>query len=100
MKFSPKRSLQLEKLRSKLALESPGFRVLCPTRWTVRAASSRSVRTNYMALQLLWERTKDSTSDPTIKGRIIGVESQFKTFSFYFGVHLAELILKHTDNLE
>ena len=99
VKFSPKRSLELEKLRSELALESPGFRVLCPTRWTVRAASLRSVLTNYTALQLLWERTKDSTSDPTIKGRIIGVESQFKTFSFYFGVHLAELILKHTDNL-
>ena len=44
-------------------------------------------------------KNKDSTSDPTITGRIIGVESQFKIFSFYFGVHLAELILKHTDNL-
>ena len=31
VKFSPKRSLELEKLRSELALESPGFRVLCPT---------------------------------------------------------------------
>ena len=65
----------------------------------MRAASLRSILTNYTALQLLWERTKDSTSDSTIKGRIIGVESQFKTFSFYFGVHLAQLILKHTDNL-
>ena len=72
---------------------------MCPTRWTVHAASLRSVLTNHTALQLLWERMKDSTSDPTIKGRIIGVESQFKTFSFYFRVHLAGLILKHTDCL-
>ena len=86
-------------LRNELAIDSPGFRVLCPTRWTVRAASLKSVLTNYVALQELWEKTKESTSDPTIKGRIIGVESQFKTFSFYFGVHLAERILKHTDNL-
>ena len=62
----------------------------------MRATSLRSVLTNYTALQLLWERAKNSTSNPTIKGRIIGVESQFKTFSFYFGVHLAEL---QTDNL-
>ena len=27
------------------------------------------------------------------------MKSQFKTFSFYFGVHLAERTLKHTDNL-
>lgn len=99
VKFSPKRTAQLEKLRNELAIESPGFRVLCPTRWTVRAASLKSVLTNYKALQQLWETTKDSTSDPTIKGRIIGVEFQFKTFSFYFGLHLASLILKHTDNL-
>ena len=64
----------------------------------MHAASLKSVLTNYTTLQQLWEATKDSTSDPTIKGRIIGVESQFKTFSFYFGVHLAVLILKHTDN--
>ena len=99
VKFSPKRSTQLEKLRNELAIDLPGFRVLCPTRWTVRAASLKSVLTNYIALQELWEKTKESTSDPTTKGRIIGVESQFKTFSFYFGVHYAERILKHTDNL-
>ena len=27
------------------------------------------------------------------------MESQFKMFAFYFGVHLAALILKHTDYL-
>ena len=97
VKFSPKRATELEKLKSELDLESPGFRVLCPTPWIVRAASLKSVLTNYTALQRLWETSKDSTSDPTIKARIIGVESQFKTFSFYFGIHLGELILKYTD---
>ena len=41
---------------------------------------------------------KDSTSNPTIKGRTIDVEFQFKMFSFYFRLNLAALILKHTDN--
>ena len=31
--------------------------------------------------------------------RIIGVEAQFKTYAFFFGVHLGYLILKHTDSL-
>ena len=99
LSFSPKRTAQLERIKEELSLESPGFRVLCPTRWTVRASSLRSLLTNYQVLQQLWEVAKDSTSDPTIKSRIIGMEYQFQKFSFLFGVHLAELILKHTDNL-
>ena len=99
VKYSPKRTAELEKLREELTLNSPGFRVLCPTRWTVRAASLKSLLSNYAALQQVWETAKDSTSDPTIKGRIIGVQFQFKTFSFFFGSNLAELVLRHTDNL-
>ena len=99
VKFLPKRTAALEKLKEELALDSPGFRVLCPTRWTIRAASLKSLLSNYVALQQLWETVKDSTADPTMKGRIIGVQSQFKTFSFFFGVNLAELVLRHTDNL-
>ena len=44
VKFSPKRSAELEKLRNELALDTPGFQVLCPTRWTVRAGSLKSVQ--------------------------------------------------------
>ena len=66
VKFSPKQSAELEKLKNELALDSTGFRVLCPTLWTVCAASLKSILTNYTALQLLWERTKDSTSTPPL----------------------------------
>lgn len=99
VKFSPKRTAELEKLKEELALDSPGVHDLCPTRWAVRAASLKSMLSNYAALQQLWELAQDSTSDPTIKSQIIGVESQFKKFSFFFGVHLAYLVLRHTDNL-
>ena len=63
------------------ALESPGFSMLCPTCWTVRAASLMSFLPNYVALEQLSETVKDSTTDPSFKGRIIGVQYQFKTFS-------------------
>jgi len=56
VKYSPKRDVQFEKLKSKLAPDTPGFRVPCPTRWIVRAASFKSVLDNYTVLQKLWDR--------------------------------------------
>lgn len=88
-----------ESLKQNLAPDTPGFCVLFPTRWTVRAISLKSVTDNYAVLQTLWETAKDETSDTSIKARIIGVEAQFKTYAFFFGVHLGYLILKHTDSL-
>lgn len=99
VKFSPKRDTMFEKLKAELTPGSPGFRVLCPTRWTVRADSLKSVIINYGVLQELWDAAKNDTSDPTMGARIIGVESQFRTFKYFFGVHLGELILRHTENL-
>ena len=37
IKKSPKRERMLQKIRDDLSLECPDFRVLCPTRWAVRA---------------------------------------------------------------
>ena len=99
IKFSPKRDVMFEKLKDTIAPDTPGFRVLCPTRWTVRANSLKSVLDNYIVLQELWEQAKDEVSDPSIKSRIIGVQTQFKTFQYFYGVILGELILKHSDNL-
>ena len=60
VKFSPKQSAQLEKLRNELAIESPGFHVLCLSHWTVNTALLKSVLTNCKTLQQLWETMKDS----------------------------------------
>ena len=99
IKYSPKKNVKFEKLKQNLEPDTPGFRVLCPTRWTVRANSLKSVIDNYKVLQELWDSSQDETSDTSIKARIIGVETQFKTYAFFFGVHLGYLILKHTDSL-
>ena len=53
VKFSPKRDVMFEKLKDALALDTPGFRVLCPTRWTVRANSLQSVLDNYCSARAL-----------------------------------------------
>ena len=63
------------------------------------AASFKSVLDNYTVLQKLWDISKDQASDPSMKARIIGVETQFKTYRTYFGIQLGYLLLQHSDNL-
>ena len=99
VKYSPKCDVIFEKLKDHLAPDTPGFHVLCPTRWTVRTNSLQSVLDNYSVLQKLWEESKGKASDPSVKARIIGVQAQFKKFSYFFSVLLGELILQHNDNL-
>ena len=99
IKYSPNCQAQFEKIREELSVESPSFRVLCPTGWTVRAASLKSVIGNYDALQQLWETSKERVANPTVKSRIVGVEAQLRAFPFFFGLHLGELVLRHSDNL-
>ena len=51
LKFSPKREARFIKLKQEITPENPGFRTLCPTRWTVRATSLISVIDNYLVFQ-------------------------------------------------
>ena len=97
--FLPKRAAQFHELKAELGPIGTGFRVLCPTRWTVRAASLKSILDNYIVLQELWEVSKNDCTDPSMKARIIGVQTQFNGFKFYFGVQLAFVLLQHCDNL-
>ena len=92
IKYSPSRDSTLEKLKEAMASEATGFRVLCPTRWTIWANSLKSVLDDYSVLQELWEVSKSHTNDPAIKGRIISVESQLITFSYLYGVSRGWLI--------
>lgn len=99
IKKSPKRDGMFQKLKQEIAHDSPGFRVLCPTRWTVRAASMNSVLDNYEVLLGVWEESKGSHLDSDMKARIIGVDTQTQSFDFLYGVSLGAMILNHIDNL-
>lgn len=99
IKFSPKRDTVFEELKQEISPDTPGFRVLCPTRWTVRAATLKSVLDNYSVLQRLWDAVYESTRGTEIRARILGVKSQMTTFEFLFGVSLGYELLKHSDNL-
>ena len=98
LKYLPKRDRMFEKLKAELAPETPGFRVIYPTRWTVRAASLRSVIDNWIPLQELWDESLETNPESEVK-RVIGVKHQMGTFDYYFGVSLDAQILRVCDNL-
>ena len=104
IKYSPRREAIFRRLKEEKHFEiendnSPGIRVLCPTRWTVCADSLSSIIDNYVSLQDTWEEAADIVHDTETKARIRGVSSQMKTFNFLFGTVLCEMLLHHTDNL-
>ena len=86
-----------EKLKAESAPETPGFRVLCPTRWRVRAASLRSVIDNWSPVQELWDESLEKNLESEVKSRVIGVKHQI--FYYYLGVSLSVQILRISDNL-
>ena len=80
-------------------IDTPGICFLCPTRWTVRGDSLNSVCDNYSVLLDTFERSLEIVFDTETKSRIIGVQSQMRSFQYYFGVKLGQLIFGHCDNL-
>ena len=78
---------------------SAGIRLLCPTRWTVRADALTSIISNSEVLLQTWEEAIDAVNDTETKARINGVLAQMLSFEFVFSCHLGEMVLRHTDNL-
>jgi hypothetical protein len=101
IKFSPKRSAALDRIKAESSNEDagPGVRTFCPTRWTVRGEAITSILENYNFLKQLWEESLEEKLLPDIKGRIAGVNSQMSQYNTLFGLKLSERILKITDNL-
>ena len=58
-----------------------------------------AVTENYDQLQELWEWSLQNSNDTETKARIRGVSVHTKTFAFCFGIHVAHLILGHSDDL-
>lgn len=99
IKKSPKRDVLFQKMKEDVTPGSPGIRILCPTRWTVRAEALSSISENYQALQMTWEAAKEATRDSEMRARIGGVAAQMERFDFFFGVELGRRILSMADNL-
>jgi hypothetical protein len=77
IKKSPKRDVLFNKLKNEITTESPGIRVLCPTRWTVRAQALSSISE---VLEVTWENAVDETRDTEMRAQLRGAAAQM-TFS-------------------
>ena len=98
IKFSPKHNAILNSITEEVGDDAPWVRTLCPTCWTVCAQSIASILANYKNIQDFWDALEGSL-DSEIKARIQGVSSQMETFQFFFGMLLAEMVFRYTDNL-
>ena len=96
LQYSPKRSALFKDLKAKISPDTVGFRILCPTRWTLR---NETFLQNYSTLLELWEAILDDKPDSEVRAKVNGMDSQMKTFQFYFGVCLLHSVLSQTDNL-
>ena len=99
LKFSPRRDAIFCRLKEEMTSHVPGLHTLCPTCWTVRAASLESILQNCPTLFATWEEAAEVAKQPDVKARINGVAAQMKEFKFFYCLMLAERLLKHCDNL-
>ena len=98
-KFSPKSDFMFDRIKEAISPETTTFRVLCPTKWTVRASCLQSVIDKWKVLQELSGECLESKLEREIRAQIIGVNHQMTTFEYYFGVKLGSLLLKRSNNL-
>ena len=96
IKLSPPREAVFKALQAESESISSSIKLLCPTRWTVRAKSLSSIVDNYSVLLNTWDEVSEMARDTEIKARIQGVASQMNTFNFLFGTLLGESVLRHT----
>ena len=89
-----------QRAKQQVAPSDPGFRTLCPTRWTIRADSLASVLSNYAVLQSSLDTFSDMAHrDMKMSAKVNGVAAQLEKFDFLFGVVLGEKLLRLADNL-
>ena len=101
IKYSPRREAIFQKVKqdSDMSSANSGIRVLCPTRWTVKADALSSIMNNFETLKQTWEEAVEVVQDTETKSRIRGVSAVMSTFDYLYGNILGEMLLKHADNL-
>ena len=93
-----KETLYFVRLKLKLLLNQLDFVFYAQLAGQLREIVFR-VSTRIEVLRTLWDECLQTVKQPDIKARINGVKTQMEKFNFFFGIQLAERILKHTNNL-
>ena len=80
-------------------LKNPTIKLFYHTQWTAPADCLNGVIRNFDELQKFQNQSLENCSCLEIKARIHGIKVYTLKFSYCFGIHLAHLILSHTNNL-
>ena len=88
---------QEQDIKCDISPDTMRFRVLCPTRWTVRSETFRSILEDYVSFLQMWESMLESRLDSDARAHVHGFNSQMRTFDFT-GLNLLFNLLRHTDN--
>ena len=99
VKSSPKRFAIFNRLKEEIGDENIGVRVLCNTRWTVRADSLESILNNYGILFDTFEQSMEEVHESRGRAVIAGILANMRKFETYFGLNLAKKLLRKCDNL-
>ncbi len=98
IKISPRREAIFLAVKQDMpGSSSAGIRLLCLTRWTVRADALASVTSNFQVLQQTWEESIEAVCDTETKPRIRGISNVMSTLDYLYGNVLGEMLLKHAD---
>lgn len=92
---SPQRLAKFKDLQTD---SSPALARFCPTRWTVRVKSLKTVRSNYMALiDFFIEIINDPNMTASVTATARGLLDKVESFSFYFYL---EVLITIFDRIE
>ena len=75
------------------------MKLFSETRWTVTTSSLTIIYENYKELEELWDWCLDEYKDREAKARIRDVQCQMQTSEYFFGLRLAILLLRDSDNV-
>ena len=99
-KYSAKKKAMLLKLISVVTPATTGIKPLCPTRWTVRAESLRSIILNYTVIvSFLQEIVEVYKGNFEACCQARGIMLAMEKFHFLFGIIISENIFSVTDTL-
>ena len=95
---SPKAAEELKTVAQDMDVKSSSIRPLCPTRWTCRAASIRSVIMNYSSIMSALENVSASGNNDHTR-RASGMLALMERFSTLIGLKFAAEVFGITEEL-
>ena len=98
VRASPKHLALFYQLKNDLSYNTPGLKLLCPTRWTVHTAALDAIIKNYEVIcSELEQVSKDSCGEPSRETS--GLLALMEKFSTHYGLKLSFLVFSATEKL-